>query len=116
MCSLLSILAEGDDFIKVNRVELKMPMDSDENATACTDVVIVNDTDIEEKEEFIIILETVDSAVKISLKFSTLFITADPNDGKLLFILVFFLIEPLYFFSCYFWNAKHYYYRDRRCQ
>ena len=58
-----------------------IPALSGENTTQCMNIDIINDTDIEEEEEFTLILETVDPAVNITSRLATAIISIDPNDG-----------------------------------
>ena len=72
---------EAADFLKVNRVVLTMPAHSGENTTQCMNIEIINDNDIEDEEEFTLILETGDPAVNVTSRLETVIISIDPNDG-----------------------------------
>ena len=76
------MIPEGADFLRVSSVELRMSGHSSINDTVCTNVMIVNDTDIEDQEQFSVILETLDPAVIINLKLGTIIIPVDSHDSK----------------------------------
>ena len=90
------MIPEGADFLSVSSVQLRMPGHSSINDTVCTNVMIVNDTDIEDQEQFSVILETLDPAVIIILKLGTIIIPVDSHDSKWLFVcLPFDFFRPL---------------------
>ena len=76
------IPTEGTDFIGVSSVELRLPKYNHVNETICTDLMIINDTNIELEELFTVALETVDLAVNITQKTGTVAILIDSHDGK----------------------------------
>ena len=96
---VLIMITEGADFLGVSSVELRMPGYNTINDTVCTNVLVVNDTDIEDQEQFNILLETFDPAVRILLKFATIIIPVDPYDSKWqfsVFHLTIFIPQLLY--------------------
>ena len=99
IASCLIMITEGADFLGVSSVELRMPGYNTINDTVCTNVLVVNDTDIEDQEQFNILLETFDPAVRILLKFGTIIIPVDPYDSKWqfsVFHLTIFIPQLLY--------------------
>lgn len=60
-----------------------MPMYNSVNETVCTNVKIINNTNIEPQKMFTVFVETVDPAVNVTLKYATIIIPIDPNDGNL---------------------------------
>eukprot|EP00731_Ephydatia_muelleri_P002076 Em0001g2076a len=81
LSAISSTATEGADFLSVSSVQLRMPGHSSINDTVCTNVMIVNDTDIEDQEQFSVILETLDPAVIIILKLGTIIIPVDSHDS-----------------------------------
>ena len=75
------MIIEGTDFLKVNHAELRMTIYSSENITECISVEIINDSDIEEEEEFTLILDTTDPAVNATSRLATVIISIDLTDG-----------------------------------
>ena len=66
----------------MSSVELRLPKYNHVNETICTDLMIINDTNIELEELFTVALETVDLAVNITQKTGTVAILIDSHDGK----------------------------------
>lgn len=73
------LFTESVDYVGINAWELDFLPGSAQNSTACFNVVILNDTDIELPETFSVILIQTDAAVQLSSQYATAVVTIPLN-------------------------------------